>query len=270
MSSVADASGLDQPSHHYILGMRLDYMPVERFVGEFATMAEHGKPVYCCVPDVYQCTICYDQESHRKVVNEADYVFSDSKVLQTIRGLRYGVPPVKPLLGSDLMLALCGEAAARDIPIALIGGRNDEVLGQIKSELRKRLPGLAITYGYSPPFRELDQTEEHVMVEELTRSGAKLVFVGIGCPKQELWMGRHKDQLGAALIGVGAAFDTIGGLVPSSPPIVHRLGLEWLFRLCRETRRLYKRYLGAAPRFLWLVISDWMLSSLRRNSPEAS
>ncbi|MEM7426844.1 MAG: WecB/TagA/CpsF family glycosyltransferase [Pseudomonadota bacterium] len=264
MSSIADAGGLEPPSHHYVLGMRLDYLPVERFVGEFASLAEDGRSVYCCVPDVYQCTICHDEESHRKIVNEADYVFSDSTVLQTIRGIRYGVPPVKPLLGSDLMLELCREAAGRGIPVALVGGRSDEVLEQIKRALLEQMPRLKIAYGYSPPFRALTEDEENAMIAGLTRSGAKLVFVGIGCPKQERWMGTYKDKLNAALIGVGAAFDTIGGLVPSSPPYVHRLGLEWLFRLCREPRRLYKRYLGAAPRFLWLMFCDWLASAFQR------
>ena len=102
------------------------------------------------------------------------------------------------------------------------------------------------------------------MLDGLSCSGAKLVFVGIGCPKQERWMAQYKDRLSAALIGVGAAFDTISGRVPASPPLVHKLGLEWLFRLCREPRRLYKRYLGAAPRFLWLVFWEFMQNSPRR------
>ena len=102
------------------------------------------------------------------------------------------------------------------------------------------------------------------MLRGLTASGARLVFVGIGCPKQEQWMARYTGRVSAALIGVGAAFDTIGGVVKSSPTFVHRMGLEWLFRLMREPRRLYRRYLGTAPRFVLLLLADAARSPFRR------
>ncbi len=249
--------------HHHMLGMRLDYAPIETFIDELAHSAEIGASAYCCVPDVFQCTICHDRKSHRDIVNGADYVVSDSMVMQFARALRHGVPVMKTIRGSELMLALCAQAARRGIPIALIGGRDNAVLDSIKSALMKKYPTLRIAYGYSPPFRELTSDEEKTMLDELASSGARLVFVGIGCPKQEQWMGRYKGTVHATMIGVGAAFDAIGGLYRHSPAIVHRVGLEWLFRLVREPRRLYKRYLGSAPRFVWLMLNDWTRSPQR-------
>ena len=256
--------------HHFMLGMRLDYMDVETFVEEFARSARLGLSTYCCVPDVHQCMICHDRADHRDIVNAADFVMSDSKVLQTARAVRYGVPAIRPIRGYEMMLALCRKAEALKIPIALIGGRDDRVLQQIISALAKDFPALRIVYGYSPPFRELTPAEETDMLRELAESGAQLVFVGIGCPKQEQWMGRYKGRIRAGMIGVGAAFDMIGGLVRPSPAFVHRFGLEWLYRLLSEPRRLFGRYLGSAPRFVWLVLVDWVRSGGGRNQPSTT
>jgi N-acetylglucosaminyldiphosphoundecaprenol N-acetyl-beta-D-mannosaminyltransferase len=132
--------------------------------------------------------------------------------------------------------------------------------------LAEEFPALRIVYGYSPPFRELTLSEEENMLRELTDSGARLVFFGIGCPKQEQWMGRYKGRIDAAMIAVGAAFDTIGGLVQPSPAFIHRVGLEWLFRFVREPRRLYRRYLVSAPRFVWLMFTDWTRSAFHRGA----
>lgn len=257
---------MPRAQHHSMLGMRLDYISAERFVDEFAAAAAAGRSAYCCVPDVYQCMMCRDSAAHRAIVNGADYVMSDSVVLQTARALRHGVRPVRTMLGSDLMLALCGKAEIMDIPVALIGGRDEDALSAIKSALAAQFPSLRIVFATSPPFRAVTPGEEEDMLRGLADSGAKLVFVGIGCPKQEQWMSRYSTRVDAAKIGVGAAFDTIGGRVPSSPPFVHRMGLEWLFRLLREPRRLYRRYLISAPRFVGLVLVEWLWDARRKRA----
>ena len=250
--------------HHFMLGMRLDYISTCRFVEEFTAAARTGVSAYCCVPDVHQCMICHDQPSHRDIVNNADYVVSDSTILQTARALRHGVPAMPTQLGSELMRTLCAQAERQRIPIALIGGRDEEALARLQSRLIEDYPALRIAYGYSPPFRPLTPAEEDRMLLDLATSGARMVFVGIGCPKQEQWMGRYKGRVQGAMIGVGAAFDTIAGVVRSSPAFVHRLGLEWLFRLVREPRRLYRRYFGSAPRFVLLTVADGLRAAFQR------
>lgn len=238
-----------------MLGMRLDYMPATQFIQVFSEGAAAGISAYCCVPDVHQCVLCHERPAHREIVNAADYVISDSTILQTARGIKHRVPAIQAILGHEIMLELCREAELRNTPVALIGGRDDEVLSTLGRKLLDRFPRLKLVYGYSPPFRELSSEEEEAMLEALSRSGARLVFFGLGCPKQEQWMSRYKDRINASLIGVGAAFDTISGLVPSSPAFVHRWGLEWLFRMLREPRRLARRYLRTAPRFVWLLLT---------------
>ena len=247
-----------RPAHHFMLGMRLDHLEVAPFVEAFIERARTGEPAYCCVPDVHQCMLCHDSESHRAIVNGADYVMSDSTVLQAARALRHGVPRIRTELGTRLMLALCARACERGVPIALVGGRDGAALERIRRALSERCPGLAIAYSYAPPFRPLDPAEEEAMLEGIAASGARLVFLGIGCPKQEQWMGRYSGRVAGAMIGVGAAFDTIGGTVRPAPALVHAMGLEWLFRLAAEPRRLWRRYLHSAPRFVWLLAADRM------------
>ena len=250
--------------HHLMLGMRLDYLDPESFVSEFVELAANRVAAYCCVPDVYQCVICQDDPDHMAIVNSAEFVFSDSTIMQRARALRHGVKAIETLLGSNLMLALLERASNRGVSIALIGGRDEAVLADLKNEIAKKFPELNIAYSYSPPFRNLSSEEESAMLEGLQSSGAQLVFVGLGCPKQERWMGKYREQVQASMIGVGAAFDTIAGLVPPSPPWVHRCGLEWAYRLFREPKRLYRRYLVYAPRFVSLLLWDWFSSKIAR------
>jgi N-acetylglucosaminyldiphosphoundecaprenol N-acetyl-beta-D-mannosaminyltransferase len=153
--------------------------------------------------------------------------------------------------GPDLMAKYCERSAATGVRMYLYGGRNEGALVQLTLELRRRYPGLRIVGGYSPPFRPLSAAEERRVVEDINRSGADVVWVGIGQPKQERWMAEMRDRLHApVLVGVGAAFDFHAGLVRQAPSWLQRLGLEWLFRLSQEPRRLWRRYLRYNPLFV--------------------
>jgi len=162
-----------------------------------------------------------------------------------------GHPRATRIYGPDLMLAFCARATERGIPMFLYGGRTEQALAQLEGRLRERFPGIAIAGGYSPPFRELSEREEQEVCARIERSGAAVVWVGTGQPKQEKWMHRMRPRLSAPLlVGVGAAFDFHAGLVPQAPSWMQRNGLEWVFRLSREPRRLWRRYARYNPLFL--------------------
>jgi N-acetylglucosaminyldiphosphoundecaprenol N-acetyl-beta-D-mannosaminyltransferase len=162
-----------------------------------------------------------------------------------------GHPSATRVYGPDLMAQFCARAAQRAIPIYLYGGRTPEALALLEQRLRERFPGLAIVGGYSPPFRELTAEEEAQVCAAIDDSGAAVVWVGTGQPKQEKWMARMRPRLAAPLlVGVGAAFDFHAGLVRQAPPWMQRNGLEWVYRLVREPRRLWRRYARYNPRFL--------------------
>jgi N-acetylglucosaminyldiphosphoundecaprenol N-acetyl-beta-D-mannosaminyltransferase len=162
-----------------------------------------------------------------------------------------GHPSATRVYGPDLMAAFCARAALTGTPAFLYGGRTSEALDLLTRRLRSRFPGLQIAGGWSPPFRDLAPEEERRVVAEIDDSGASVVWVGTGQPKQELWMHRFRPLLRAPLlVGVGAAFDFHAGLVPQAPAWMQSRGLEWTYRLAREPRRLWRRYSRQNPRFL--------------------
>jgi N-acetylglucosaminyldiphosphoundecaprenol N-acetyl-beta-D-mannosaminyltransferase len=155
------------------------------------------------------------------------------------------------IYGPDLMAGFCARAAHTGTPIYLYGGRSPDALRLLERRLGERFPGLRIVGGHSPPFRPLTPDEEERVIAEIDSSGAAVVWVGTGQPKQEKWMLRMRPRLSAPLlVGVGAAFDFHAGLVSQAPPWMQRNGLEWTYRLAREPRRLWRRYARYNPRFI--------------------
>ncbi len=153
--------------------------------------------------------------------------------------------------GPDLMARHCERAARRGTPIYLYGGRGDAERELLGERLVERYPGLRIAGGASPPFRPLTLAEDERLLADIDASGAQVVWVGTGQPKQEQWMHRMRPRLRAPLlVGVGAAFDFHAGLVKQAPPWMQRNGLEWCYRLIREPRRLWRRYARYNPRFV--------------------
>jgi N-acetylglucosaminyldiphosphoundecaprenol N-acetyl-beta-D-mannosaminyltransferase len=141
----------------------------------------------------------------------------------------------------------------------LYGGRNQGALVQLALNLRRWYPGVRIVGGYSPPFRALSSEETEGVVRDINASHADVVWVGIGVPKQEKWMAAVRDRIDApVLVGVGAAFDFHAGLVPQAPAWMQSAGLEWAYRLGREPRRLWRRYLRYNPRFVSGFARQWL------------
>jgi N-acetylglucosaminyldiphosphoundecaprenol N-acetyl-beta-D-mannosaminyltransferase len=190
----------------------------------------------------------------------------DPEARAAVLGATLAVPDGQPLVwalhalghrsatrvyGPDLMAAFCERAARKGTPMFLYGGRSPEALTLLADRLRERFAGLRIAGGHSPPFRALSPAEEDQLVREINASGAAVVWVGTGQPKQEKWMHRMRPRLSAPLlVGVGAAFDFHAGLLPQAPRWLQRAGLEWAYRLAHEPRRLWRRYSRQNPRFV--------------------
>lgn len=162
-----------------------------------------------------------------------------------------GHPRATRVYGPDLMALHCARCARTGTPIYLYGGRTPEALELLSARLRERFPGLEIAGSHSPPFRPLTGEEEDRVAADINSSGAQVLWVGTGQPKQELWMHAMRPRLDTPLlVGVGAAFDFHAGIVPQAPAWMQARGLEWLYRLSREPRRLWRRYATQNPRFL--------------------
>jgi N-acetylglucosaminyldiphosphoundecaprenol N-acetyl-beta-D-mannosaminyltransferase len=155
------------------------------------------------------------------------------------------------------MACLLERAAVARIPVGFYGG-DPEVLRRCIEVCRQRFPSLDIAYAHSPPFRPLSISEDRAVVREINASTARILFVGIGCPKQERWMASHKGIVNVVMLGVGAAFDFLAGVKPMAPAWMQRMGLEWCFRLATEPRRLWRRYGYHNPRFAALLLEQYL------------
>lgn len=208
---------------------------------------------YICVTGVHGVMECQRDEHLTAIHNEAALVVPDG--MPIVWASRWaGMPTTKRVYGPDLMLALSEQAVKQDWRIYLYGGRA-EVLEQLQRVLKARFPGLRIAGTYSPPFREMTFVESGASIERINNSEADLVFVGLSTPKQEKWMGSVRSSLDApVLVGVGAAFDMLSGNLKQAPTWMQQAGLEWLFRLAVEPRRLWRRYLKSNPLFIWQIL----------------
>lgn len=238
-----------------ILGMRVDGTCYERAIDQITAWARARESRYVCVSTVHMVMEGHDNPEFQEIVNSADYVTSDGMPL--VWGLRaLGVEAASRVYGPDLTPMLCARAAAEGIPVGFYGS-TDAVLSNMVVQLRDRYPDLQVTYQHSPPFRALTEDEEAEEIEQIQRSGAQILFVGLGCPKQERWMASRRGRIDAVMLGVGAAFDFVGGTKAKAPKQMQDMGLEWLFRLVTEPKRLWKRYLYHNPRFVMLF--GWQL-----------
>ena len=237
-------------ARRYILGLRVDATSYPDAASRVMTWARRGESRYVCVANVHMVMESRHSAEFCRVVNGADLVTPDGMPL--VCGLQLlGVKEATRVYGPDLTAHLLEIAARQHIPIGFYGG-SPEVVTRLLEVLPQRFPGLSVSFGMSPPFRALTPREDQVVVEQINRSGTRILFVGLGCPKQEGWMADHVGRVLAVMVGVGAAFDFLAGAKPQAPRWMQRFGMEWFFRLCTEPRRLWRRYLGYGPQFVWL------------------
>lgn len=237
-----------------IVSMRIDATSYQDASGRVARWALQGRAAYVCVATVHMVMEAFDSVEFRRVVNDADLATPDGRPL--VWGLRaLGVKDASQVRGTDLMMRVVERAAQDDIPIGLYGG-TPEILEELVQVLKMRFSELRVACRISPPFRPLTPEEDETVTQRIVDSGARILFVGIGCPKQERWMAAHKERIPAVMLGVGAAFDFHVGRVHQAPHWMQAAGLEWVFRLLMEPRRLWKRYARHNPRFLALFLAQ--------------
>jgi N-acetylglucosaminyldiphosphoundecaprenol N-acetyl-beta-D-mannosaminyltransferase len=254
-----------------VLGMRVDATSYEHAATEILGWASSGESRYVCIATVNNVIEAHDNPAYQRVMEHADLVTPDGMPLVWGLGL-LGVRGATRVYGPDLTPILCERAAAAGIPVGFYGS-TPEVLADLTTNLARRCPDLQVGYTYSPPFRPQTPDEDAVVRERIAQSGVRLLFVGLGTPKQELWMAANGD-VRTVMVGVGAAFDFIAGHKRQAPNLLQDLGLEWLFRLFNEPRRLWRRYLYRNPRFVVLfaaqLLKHWIVAdAARRQAPAA-
>lgn len=222
---------------------------------------------YVCVSGMHGVIECQHDERLREIHNAAGLVTTDGMSLVWLCKLK-GHRAVERVYGPDLMLALCQRSPARGFRHYFYGA-SPAVLEALTARVTGGCPGLQVVGAHAPPFRPLSPAEDADNVRRILEARPDVVWVGLGTPKQEHWMAAHVGQLGGVVvIGVGAAFDFLSGMKRQAPRWMQRNGLEWLFRLLTEPRRLWRRYLFNIPLFAWYLALDAV--GLRgRPQPEA-
>jgi N-acetylglucosaminyldiphosphoundecaprenol N-acetyl-beta-D-mannosaminyltransferase len=238
-----------------ILGVGISALTLPRAVAQIMDWIEHDARQYVSVCTVHTVMECRRDRSVYGAVNQAGLATPDGMPLVWLSRWQVS-PPVSRVYGPDLMLALCQASLEKGYRHYFFGGLPGvpELLAQ---EMQTRFPGLQVAGYYSPPFRTLTPAEDAQLIAQLNRANADIIWVGLGTPKQDLWMAAHRRHLTAAvLIGVGAAFDMHTNRIPQAPAWMRQIGMEWLFRFWQEPRRLWYRYLIYNPLFVLLILAQ--------------
>lgn len=247
-----DAPGPPSFERLNILGSRIASVTYAEAVELILARAKDAKPgAYVCAANVHCVSMARHDPAYRDVLNRALLTVPDGMPLVWAHKLLGGRRLKDRVYGPTLMLHLCTAAAQRGVPIYLYGGAPGvpEKLAEI---LRQGLPNLQIAGVCAPPFGDRADNDPQLQreIDAINASGARLLFVALGAPKQEFFMARHADKIVPVQMGVGAAFNFHTGTVRQAPAWMQGAGLEWLYRFCREPRRLWKRYLLYNPYFV--------------------
>jgi N-acetylglucosaminyldiphosphoundecaprenol N-acetyl-beta-D-mannosaminyltransferase len=239
-----------------ILGVKVAASSYEEAAEKSVAWAKRGDSRAVFFANVHVLMEAFDDPTFRAELNAADMVNPDGMPL--VWALRaMGERDASRVYGPDATEILLRVAQDSGVPVAFYGG-SEGTLTTLVAEVRRRCPQLEIVFTMSPPFRPLDAAEDEEVVKRISDSGARMLFVGLGCPKQERWIIDHRGRIPAVMLGVGAAFDFLAGSKSQAPRWMMRNGLEWVFRFASEPRRLASRYLKHNPRFVVLFLHQLM------------
>lgn len=219
-------------------------------LGHLLSLSGHGS-AYCCVANVHMLVEGHKDPAFGRIVSDADVITPDGVPLSWALRLLYGIRQQR-VAGMDLLPDLLKDAETSGVSVYFYGS-TDDVLDKLKGYLAIQYPGLKLAGVYSPPFRPLNKDEEGEIINRINQSAPGIVFVVLGCPKQEKWMASMKGRVNALMIGVGGALPVLIGAQKRAPSWMQRYGLEWLYRLFQEPKRLFKRYFTTNIIFLGLL-----------------
>ncbi len=236
-----------------VLGVRISAINMAMALDEIERWVSTGESHYVCVTGVHGVMESQQDPELREIHNRSGLTTPDGMPM-VWAGRRAGASWMSRVYGPDLMLSVCERAAERGWTSYFYGGK-EGVPERLAERLQERFPGFKVVGLESPPFRPLSADEDEAVVGRINAAAPDLVWVGLSTPKQERWMAGHVGRIQApAVLGVGAAFDIHAGTLRQAPAWVQRRGLEWLYRLYREPRRLWRRYVSIIPRFVLAIL----------------
>lgn len=237
-----------------VLGVNYTVSNIPEAVNYVKKHVEEIKGGYICFSNAHTSVMSRENEDYKAVQNGSAYTFSDGhSVVKQIQ--RKGYTGAKRVAGPDFMSQMFDETINTDIKHYFYGS-TPETLDKLVTNLKKNYPGIQVAGVYSPPFRKLSDEEDKEIIDMINSSGADMLWVALGAPKQEKWMAEHKDKINAVMFGVGAAFDFHAGTIKRAPYLVQKVGLEWLYRLFQDPKRLIKRYVITNVKFVYYSLFD--------------
>jgi exopolysaccharide biosynthesis WecB/TagA/CpsF family protein len=236
-----------------ILGVQVSAIDYEAAVSRIISAAEQRERLTVSALAVHGVMTGVLDTAHLFRLNHLDLVVPDGQPVRWALRLLHGMRLPDRVYGPTLTRKVCEAAAARGLPVFFYGSR-PPVLAALKRNLQTRVPGLQVAGTEPSSFRCLSDTEQLELADRIRSSGASIVFAGLGCPRQEVWVYELGHLLSLPLIAVGAAFDFHAGMLPQAPRLWQRAGLEWLFRLGCEPRRLWRRYVYLNPAYVGLLL----------------
>lgn len=251
-------------SKRNVVGVLVDAVTYDDAVARVVAAAERRAPFAVTALAVHGVMTGVLDPVHRYRLNHLDLVVPDGQPVRWALNLLHGAGLGDRVYGPTLTLRVCEAAGERGLPVYFYGSR-PEVLRALTERLRARFPKLVVAGAEPSRFRTLDEREKAAVVERIKASGARIAFVGLGCPRQEVWAYEYRAELSMPVLAVGAAFDFHAGLLRQAPPWLQRAGLEWAYRLYREPRRLWRRYVYLNPLYVGHVALQ--AAGVRRYDP---
>ncbi len=244
-----------------LLGINIDIVDYDTAVAKIIDAAQNHQGMAVTALAVHGVMTGVLDGVQAARLNTLDLVVPDGQPVRWALNLLHNVGLHDRVYGPTLMLKVCEQAAKQELPVCLYGSR-PEVLAALQKALCSRFPNLRVTGNYPSRFCRIGLEEKMQIVGQINASRAAILFVGLGCPRQEVWIYEHRGLMNIPMIAVGAAFDLLAGILPQAPPKMQQMGFEWAFRLLKEPKRLWRRYLLLNPQFIFLLLLQ--MSGLRK------
>lgn len=252
---------------HDVLGVLVNAVDYDAATRLVLDAAREGRPFAATAAASHAVMTGVADPEHRHRLNALDLVVPDGQPVRWALNVLHGTRLAERVYGPELMLRCCAAAEREGLPIYLYGSTK-ETLERLEAGLRARFPALRIAGSSPSRFRRLSAAEKAEVVARIRASGARMLFVGLGCPRQEVWAYEYRPHLPLPVVAVGAAFDFHAGTQAQAPAFMQRNGMEWLFRLAHEPRRLWRRYLGLGPAYVCRVALQ--AAGVRRIDPASA
>ena len=245
-----------------ILGTPVSVVSLEGVLRLFEGWITQNRARFAVFRDVHGVMLAQNDRKLQKAHKNADLVAPDGMPLVWLAKIA-GINGISRVPGPDILPAICERGLAHGWRHYFFGGAPG-IAASVATELSRLFPGIIISGVQSPPFRDLTREEDELVCAAIRKAQPHFIWVGLGTPKQEIWMDEHREKCGGAmLLGVGAAFDIFAGRTQRAPKWMQEYGIEWSFRLLSEPRRLWRRYLVLAPKFVFFAMHELLMRQIK-------